>query len=191
MDYFEVFDLPRRLGLDEPALRRRFYDLSRQWHPDFHAGASAEVQARMLDASAQLNAAYRTLSDPMARIDYLVRLEEGRDTKEGAAMKPNAPPALLEEMFEIQEVLAEAKAGAGLDDSTRKTLVGQRERLLARLGEEEAQLTGPLSAAWDAAVAAARPALLGRFKRGLATCAYLRTVIDDLGQALDDGAGEH
>ena len=32
-----------------------------------------------------------------------------------------------------------------------------------------------------------RPALLGEFKQALATRAYLRTVIDDLGQALGEG----
>src|SRR2546430_7095474 len=45
--------------------------------------APPEEQVRALEASAGLNAAYRTLRDPIARIEYLVRLEEGRDTKEG------------------------------------------------------------------------------------------------------------
>jgi len=45
-------------------------------------------------------------------------------------------------MFEIQEALAEAKAG-GLDETTRRTLTEQRERLLARHAEEEARLDRP------------------------------------------------
>src|SRR6059058_1385652 len=114
MDHFEVFGLPRRLAVDTAELQRKFYELSRRYHPDFHQAAPAEEQVRSLEASAGLNAAYRTLRDPIARIEYLVRLEEGRDTKEGATVKPKAPPELLEEMFEIQEALAEAKAG-GLD----------------------------------------------------------------------------
>ncbi|PYN65188.1 MAG: Fe-S protein assembly co-chaperone HscB [Candidatus Rokuibacteriota bacterium] len=186
MNHFEVFGLERRLGIDAEALQRRFYELSRRYHPDFHAYATPTEQAEALAASARLNAAYRTLRDPIARIDYLVRLEEGRETKEGATDKPKAPPELLAEMFEIQEALAEAKAG-GLDETTRRTLTEQRERLLARHAEEEARLIGPLSAVWDGAAPDRRPALLAAFKQALATRAYLRTVIDDLGQALGEG----
>jgi len=191
-DHFEVFGLPRRLAIDVDELQRRFYALSRQWHPDYYAGAPPEVQARALEQSARVNAAYRTLRDPIARIEYLVQLEEGRTTREGATVRPEAPPELLEEMFEIQEALAEARAG-GLDEATRRALEAQRDRLRARLAEEEARLTGPLAAAWDAADAAARPALLEAFKRGLATRAYLRTAIEDLERALgaEEGTADH
>src|SRR5207244_7614413 len=100
MDHFEVFGLPRRLAVDTAELQRKFYELSRRYHPDFHQAAPPEEQVRALEASAGLNAAYRTLRDPIARIEYLVRLEEGRDTKEGATVKPKAPPELLEERSE-------------------------------------------------------------------------------------------
>src|SRR2546430_881013 len=139
MDHFEVFGLPRRLGIDTAELQRKFYELSRRHHPDFHQTAPPEEQARALEASARLNAAYRALRDPILRVEYLVRLEEGRDTKEGATVKPKAPPELLEEMFEIQEALVEAKAG-GLAAAGRAVLVAQRDRLTARLRDEEARL---------------------------------------------------
>ena len=184
-DYFDVFGLSRRLAIDPAELQQKFYGLAREYHPDFHQEAPPEVRARVEATSALVNAAYRTLRDPIARIEYLVRLEEGRETKEGDADKAKAPPALLQEMFEIQEALAEAKAGA-LDHATRATLAGQRTALRARLADEEARLTGPLSAGWDAASPAERPAVLAAFKEGLATRAYLRTVIDDLGQALGE-----
>src|SRR6059036_2264343 len=185
MNHFEVFGLERRLGIDAEALQRRFYELSRRYHPDFHAGATPTEQAEALAASARLNAAYRTLRDPIARIDYLVRLEEGRETKEGASEKPKAPPELLEEMFEIQEALAEAKAG-GLEGAGRAVLVAQRDRLTARLRDEEARLIGPLSQHWDASPPAARQRGLAAMKESLAIRAYLRTVIDDLADALGE-----
>ena len=190
MNYFEVFGLPRRLEINGAELQRRFYELSRLHHPDFHHGASAEEQAAALDASARLNAAYRSLRDPVARIEYLVRLEEGRETREGAVVTPKASPELLAEMFEIQEALAEAKIG-GLDETMRETLRSQQERLLQRAHAEEAGLTGPLSRAWDAADAAGRPPILEAFKQSLATRAYLRTVIADLDEALGEDQGEH
>ncbi len=185
MDHFEVFGLPRRLAIDTAELQRKFYELSRRHHPDFHQTAPPEEQARELEASARLNAAYRALRDPILRVEYLVRLEEGRDTKEGATVKPKAPPELLEEMFEIQEALAEAKAG-GLDGAGRAVLVAQRDRLTARLRDEEARLVGPLSQHWDASPPAARQRGLAAMKESLAIRAYLRTVIDDLTDALGE-----
>jgi molecular chaperone HscB len=189
MNFFEVFGLDRTLAIDAAALQRRFYELSRQHHPDFHQSASPDEQARVLEASARLNAAYRALRDPIARVEYLVRLEEGRETKEGeTTVKPKAPPELLEEMFEIQEALQDARAGS-LDDATRATLGEQRERLITRRTEVEDRITGPLSERWDTAAPSARPAVLAAFKEALATRAYLRTVIDDLADALG-GTGE-
>ena len=33
-DYFEFFGLDRKLVIDADELQKRFYELSRQWHPD-------------------------------------------------------------------------------------------------------------------------------------------------------------
>ena len=173
MDHFEVFGLPRRLGIDTAELQRRFYELSRRGHPDFHQRESPERQAEVLAASARLNAAYRALRDPLARIEYLVRLEEGRDTREGATVKPKAPPELLEEMFEIQEVLQEAKSAGrsgGLDAAARDSLVTQRDRLRERYDREESRLRGPLSQAWDAAAPTSTPSRMNETIDGRSTC---------------------
>jgi len=196
VNFFEVFELPRKLAIDTAELQRRFHALSRQYHPDFHQAAPADDQARVLEASARVNAAYRALRDPIARVEYLIRLEEGRETNEGdetvdghgtsrSMVKPKAPPELLEEMFELQEALQEARSG-GLDDAARDTLTAQRARLVERRAAEEARITGELSRAWDAAESPdARAKALGACKAALATRAYLRTVIDDLGETLD------
>lgn len=193
MNYFEVFELPRKLGIDVDALQARFYDLSRQHHPDFHQAAPPEEQARALEASALVNRAYRTLRDPIARIEYLVRLEEGRDTRdtnEDAVVKPKAPPELLEEMFEIQEALQEAKMG-GLTAEGSERLEAERNRLAARRDEEEQRLHGALSRRWDESSAEERPRIVAEFKESLATRAYLRTVVDDLTNALEPSQDGH
>src|SRR5260370_1294271 len=109
-DYFTVFGLPRKLAVDAPALQRRFYELAREHHPDFHPGAAAARQAEALAAAALVNRAYRALRDPLARVEYLIALEEGREVRGGANDKPQAPRELLEEMLEVQEALEEAKA---------------------------------------------------------------------------------
>ena len=186
MDHFEVFGLPRRFALDAGDLQRRFYDLSRVHHPDFHQHASVEEQAQALEASARLNAAYRALRDPVGRIEYLVQLEEGGETKAGATVKVQTPPDLLAEMFEIQEALEEAKAG-GVDDEGRARLAEERDRLLARSREEDERLRGPLATAWDGTKGTERAQILDRVKASLATRAYLRTVVDDLTAVLGEG----
>ena len=193
MNFFEVFELPRRLAIDGDELQRRFYALARRTHPDFHQAALPAERAGVEERAALVNAAYRTLRDPIARVDYLVRLEEGRATTEGSRARPKAPPALLAEMFEIQEALAEAKAGA-LDDATRASLGEQRDRLLERSAAEEMRLRGPLAERWDAASETERPAALAALKDALATRAYLRTVIADLTEALgeeESGVAHH
>ena len=193
MNFFEVFELPRRLAIDGEDLQRRFHERSRAVHPDRFARATPAERRGALERATWVNQAYRTLRDPIARVDYLVRLEEGRSTREGSEARPKAPPALLAEMFEIQEALAEAKTGP-LDDATRASLVEQRDRLRERYGAEEARLTGPLAARWDAAAPAERPAALAALKEALAARAYLRTVINDLAEALgeeESGVAHH
>ncbi|HEV8530887.1 MAG TPA: Fe-S protein assembly co-chaperone HscB [Methylomirabilota bacterium] len=190
-DYFEVFGLPRKLSLDLQELQRRFYDLSRRHHPDFHQTAGAEAQATALEASALVNRAYRTLRDPISRVEYLIALEEGREIREETSAKPRPPTDLLEEMLEVQEALEEAKS-ARLTAETSARLRAERERLEARRrAEETAVIDG--AAEWDDAVErlAERAPLLDRFKQRLAARAYLRTVIDDLSQALGEDVETH
>lgn len=180
-DYFAVFGLPRALTVDADALQRRFYELSRLHHPDFHQGASATAQGEALVTSALVNRAYRALRDPIARVEYLVALEGGGHT--GAAPeKPRPPMDLLEEMMEVQERLMEARA-AGLGPAERGDLAERRARLSERHREEESAILGRF-ADWDRSAEADRAALAAWFKERLAARAYLRTVIDDLGEAL-------
>src|SRR5260370_30583365 len=111
-DSFIVFGLPRKLAVDAPTLQRRFYELSREHHPDFHHGAEAARQAEALAASAQVNRAYRALRDPLARVEYLIALAEGRGVPQGATDKPQTPRELLCATLQVQEALAEATAQA-------------------------------------------------------------------------------
>ena len=190
-DYFTVFGLPRKLRVDVEALQRRFYELSRLHHPDFHQGADAERQAEALERSALVNRAYRALRDPLARVEYLIALEEGRDAREGAADKPRAPRELLQEMLEVQEALEEAKAeGVGAEAAVR--LRQERARLQERHAAEAAAVV-ERAEEWDRLVdeGGDRTALREWFKQRLATRAYLRTVIDVLSEARGEREEDH
>jgi molecular chaperone HscB len=185
-DYFTVFGLPRKLTVDGAALQRRFYELSREHHPDFHQGAAPEQQAETLARSALVNRAYRALRDPLPRVEYLIALEEGREVREGATDKPRAPRELLQEMLEVQEALEEAKA-EGMSPAAGERLREERARLEARHAAEADAIVGR-AGEWDRLVEEGgdRKALLEWFKQRLATRAYLRTVIDDLTEALGE-----
>lgn len=185
-DYFTVFGLPRKLTVDGAALQRRFYELSREHHPDFHQGAEPEQQAETLARSALVNRAYRALRDPLPRVEYLIALEEGREVREGATDKPRAPRELLQEMLEVQEALEEAKA-EGMSPAAGERLREERARLEARHAAEADAIVGR-AGEWDRLVEGGgdREALLEWFKQRLATRAYLRTVIDDLTEALGE-----
>ncbi len=190
-DYFAVFGLPRKLQVDLDALQGRFYELSRQHHPDFHQMASPVEQAAALERSALINRAYRALRDPLARVEYLIALEEGRETREGAAVKPQVPMDLLEEMLEVQESLEAAKSG-GLDEASRSRLAEARQSLVMRQAAGEAAIVARFGE-WDRMTDAGgdtKP-LLPWLKQALATRAYLRTVIDDLSDALGEDQDAH
>ncbi len=190
-DYFAVFGLPRKLTVDADFLQRRFYELSRRHHPDFHQGADAARQAEALAQSALVNRAYRALRDPIPRVEYLIALEEGRGAREGATEKPTAPRELLEEMLEVQEALEEAKA-TGMTGEAAARVREERARLEARYAAEADAIAGR-AAEWDRLVdeGGDRKPLLEWFKHRLATRAYLRTVIDDLSEALGEQEEGH
>src|SRR5438105_14598698 len=112
MDYFEVSGLPRLLGIDTAALEKTFHELSRKYHPDYFSTAPAAQKTQAVRMTALLNDAYRTLRHPVRRVDYLLSLSGLKS--DGSKV----PQSLLMEVFEINEQLAEAKAGhASVEES--------------------------------------------------------------------------
>src|SRR5262245_48678760 len=75
MDYFEVFGLSRALAIDPPALERTFHQLSRQYHPDYFTAAPETERVQAVRMTALINDAYRTLRNPVTRVEYLLGLE--------------------------------------------------------------------------------------------------------------------
>src|SRR5438093_2179993 len=138
MDYFDVFGLPRRLGIDTGALEKTFHELSRRYHPDYFTTAPEAERTRALRMTALLNDAYRTLKHPVRRVEYLLSLE---------GFKPDGskvPQALLMEVFDINEQLEEVKSGrasAEQTDSLRAQIHEKRDRFDVELKSA--------SAGWD------------------------------------------
>src|SRR6202163_3673652 len=107
-DYFAFFGLPRKLGIDAADLDQRFRFLSRQFHPDFFYNAGPEERRASLERSSYLNDAYRTLRDPVTRVEYLLQLEGLASRKPEEAGK-QVPAGLLEEVFALNEELDEIR----------------------------------------------------------------------------------
>src|ERR1700736_5734027 len=108
IDYFSFFGLPRRIGVDGSDLERRFRALSRQFHPDYFYNATPAERRASLERSSYLNDAYRTLRSPIARIEYLLKLE-GFAPKGPEEASKEVPGALLEEVFALNEELDEIR----------------------------------------------------------------------------------
>ena len=125
--YFSFFGLARKLGLDAAQLEKQFHELSWKLHPDSFHNASPYEQELSLERTAILNDAFRTLRDPVARVAYLLGLEGVR--KEGE-VKQQAPPDLLEEVFELNEYLEELRLAKRSGSEPREL-----EELRHRLGK--------------------------------------------------------
>jgi molecular chaperone HscB len=133
-NYYDFFGLEHRLNLDLKDLEKRFYALSRQYHPDRFTLKSRDEQQYALDATSILNDAYRTLRDPLARAEYLLK-ENGFDIGEQGTK--NVPPELLEEVFELNMALEELRGG---DESARPALEEARDRFVAMREEIDREL---------------------------------------------------
>ncbi len=144
IDYFALLDEARRPWLDPEKLKKKYFALSRVAAPD-----------------AQLNEAYRVLSDPKLRLHHLLTLG-GVDL---AAGRP-VPPSVAELFWntgtllrEVEQWLLQSSGTTGaLARSLLKAEQGKIEGKLAKLEEQlrvtyelELNQLRQLDAAWTAA----------------------------------------
>jgi len=202
MDYFEIFSLPPHLIIDTAALEKSFYALSRKLHPDRFAARPPAEQEAALAASSELNDAYRTLKDPIARTEYLLKLE-GIEMEEqssaataaarasGTAKKQVVPEDLLEEAFELNMQLEEMRAAKkfGEDDpQLRKDLLAAKTEFDAKLAATDADLA-TLHTQWDTALDAADQAAKATTRDAMVALlnrrSYLRNLVRDVNEALE------
>jgi len=103
INFFDFYDIPESFNPDAALLKKKFYQLSKEYHPDFYANESEEKQQDILELSTINNNAYQTLSDPNRRLEYILR--ERNLVTDGA--KPQLPGDFLMEMMDINERLME------------------------------------------------------------------------------------
>jgi molecular chaperone HscB len=139
MQFYESLGMEPGLSVDGDDLKKRFYEQSRKWHPDRFSRASADDQQRALNMTALINDAFRTLRDPVTRAEYFLK-------QNGLELSKEAPPELLEEVFELNMALEELRGG---DNSARPQLDEAQTRFQAMRTEIDATLSG-LFASYDA-----------------------------------------
>ena len=133
-DYFELLGIPRSLNISLDLLQKRYYELSRQLHPDRFMRSPESERQKALDMSSALNDAYRTLKDPVKRAHYVLGLE---GFEIGEQRSNDVPPELLEEVFELNMAIEEMRGG---DDSARPQLEAASTNFTTMLSDVDRQL---------------------------------------------------
>ena len=174
MNYFEVFDLPKILGIDPGVLEKKFHELSRKFHPDYFTTGSSEDQQKALAMTSLLNDAYRTLRHPVRRVEYLLELEGFKS--DGSKV----PKSFLMEMFEINEQVEEVKSGS----ASPEQIAAVRSDIENRAARFEAQIE-KASAEWDRLVSSHAPdselkTQLSKLTEILSESSYIRNLERDL-----------
>jgi molecular chaperone HscB len=183
LDCFDALDLPRKLTLDPGRLEATYHRLGRQVHPDRFATKPAQVREASSRVTAMLTRAYRILRDPVARGGYWLELNGHKL----AANNQRVPAELADLVFDTQEELAELRRTPGAPEVIAK-LRDREGAVRGRLDHLGIELAGNF-AAFDRLNGAAPAPLFDQLKSNLSETAYLRTLLRDLGKALDSNAG--
>lgn len=198
MDYYSCFQLPRILNIDPDQLESTFYELSRTFHPDFYSNKDPMEREISLSNAALLNAAYRTLKDPVQRAEYLIRLEAG-SVKD---IRATPPADLFEEILTLQEDLEEFRSSDPDDSHSRDTLRSKLHQDLGALEQRQRDLEArlfKLFKTWDAFQTADAPVsnpetqdvrqkkddVLTEMRELLSNRTYLRNIVNDLAETLE------
>ncbi|WP_207531614.1 Fe-S protein assembly co-chaperone HscB [Desertivirga arenae] len=129
MNYFEFYELPEAFHVDEAQVKRKFYSLSKEFHPDFYVNDTPEKQQEILELSTQNNKAFQVLSKPEKRLEYILQLH--KQIAEGD--KYQLPQEFLMEMMEVNEELMELEFdpnAEALEKLQRQVLSIEEELLL-------------------------------------------------------------
>lgn len=96
--------------IDTRTLRREFLQLQAKAHPDLHP---PHLKSRAEAMSSRINEAYKTLSNPLLRAQYLLELR-GVDVANDETAKVE-DPELLMEVLDARELIEEAREESDLE----------------------------------------------------------------------------
>lgn len=153
-NYFAFFNLPVAFTIDEKLLKEKYYENTRNFHPDQYGQDSEEKQAEMLEFTSLNNAAYKTLKNFNRRVHYILDMH-GLVTE---GDKHTLPPDFLMEMMEVNEVLMEMEFEPDVEKlKATQTQITEWENDINTQMQQ-------LGTTYDAANDADKPALLLQIK---------------------------
>jgi len=148
-NYFELLGLPQQFHIDDKQLRDVYLRVQRVCHPDQLASKGASERMAALQMSADMNAAYLTLKDPLKRAEYLLLLADVKVGSEEGAIKPSQ--MLLMESMELREGLMETDDAEGLhviaEDAAEK-LAAYKEKFAAEYAQNNMTKAADAAIGW-------------------------------------------
>ncbi|WKY04908.1 hypothetical protein Q1695_005709 [Nippostrongylus brasiliensis] len=130
---FEYMGLPVTYRIKDSALKKRFRELQFNLHPDKFAQASEQEKKLSDEHARRLNESYKTLSEPLLRAKYLLKILGGEETN-GLDLDESS----LLEMMEWRERVAEMSTSTELRaeaEAVQKeidVLLGELDKLFER-----------------------------------------------------------
>ena len=117
MDYFEFYDILLSFQPDQSLVKKKFYALSKKYHPDFFVTESEEKQQEILGLSTLNNKAFQTLSHIDKLLPYILTLKGVLTEGEKYVL----PQDFLMEMMEVNEAIMELEMEED-EDQAKKVL---------------------------------------------------------------------
>ncbi|KAJ1378565.1 HscB, C-terminal domain superfamily [Sesbania bispinosa] len=111
VDYFEIFGTERKYDIEGSNLERKYKEWQKKLHPDLVHSKSQKERDFAAEQSARVIDAYRTLSKPLSRAIYMLKLH-GVEVDEEQTV---SDPELLAEIMEIREAVEEATNSEALN----------------------------------------------------------------------------
>jgi len=123
MNYFELYSIPISLNPDQAVVKKKFYELSRKYHPDFNSQGTEEEQADALEKSSLVNMAYKAFQHPDETIKYVLQLKGLLEEEE----KYQLAPDFLMEVLDLNEQALDVSEQADIDKLTNTIANFQKE----------------------------------------------------------------
>jgi len=106
MDYYKLFGIPATPLADKILVKKKYFELSRQHHPDFADNTDESIMENNLAISSNINKAYKILTNTSLSVQYFLQYKNVITEEE----KYPLPSDFLMDMMDINEILEEAKS---------------------------------------------------------------------------------
>jgi molecular chaperone HscB len=182
VDYFSYLGFKKQLNLNLDELEHRFFELSKEYHPDYFSNGSEVEKEISMERASFLNSAYKVLKDPISRAKYLLKLEWGEVSED----KKKVPPEILMEVMALQEKIEEITSE--IDNNKKDELNTEIEEIRVELENKMKGLNSELKnlfIKWDGLLSGntsteVKQSILKEINKNLSIRAYLGTLISTI-----------